>query len=277
MGQIIDFNLRKGNLSNITLYSISRDNIFKGILQNVNTSKINNYNDLDNYKFIELEKRLNNITDSKFRDRVFSILQLIRDYTDKKDLTINKDTAIGFLNGKDYLLLSVKDKNIEYAIENEEEANYGKLKHYKDKCIINYNGINKSFLYDLNRKSKRMTIINSLDTSIYDSMGFVLSTKNKTITNNYDMFIENGEEYSVPDKFNNCTTIKLNRVGNNILKNIKVQYLNKEYNGIIDKDTINKDDYYVGFNYNSNSKTIPEDIYYQEIDYEDYLNMKRGR
>lgn len=176
-----------------------------------------------------------------------------------------------------YLLLSIKDKKIEYAVENDEEANYGKLSYYKDKYIINYNGINKSLLYDINKKSKRMTIINSCDTSIYNSLGFVLSKKNKIITNNYDIFKENGVEYSIPDKFNNCTINKITRVGSNVLKNERVEYLNKEYTGIIDPNTIDKDNYYIGFNYNTNSKDIPDDIYYKDIDYEDYINIKRGR
>lgn len=53
MGQIIDFNLRKGNLSSISFYNISRDNIFKGIISDIDVSKPNVYNDLDNYKFIK--------------------------------------------------------------------------------------------------------------------------------------------------------------------------------------------------------------------------------
>lgn len=283
MGQIIDFNLRKGNLTNIVFYNMSRDNIFKGIIKDINTSKINTYNDLDNYKFIKIEEMFNNtIKDYKFKDRVMSILELIRDYTDKNFLKVNDKNVIGFLNGKDYLFLSMKDKNIEYAIENEEEASYGRLRFYKDKYIINYNGINKSYLYNLCDRSKRMTIINNSDTTIYDSLGYVLSNKNKNMTSNYDIFTLNNEEYSVPDKYNNVTTSKITRVGNNVLKNVKVEYLNKEYrningNYIIDSDTIDEDNYFVGFNYNTNSKTIPSDIYYQDVDYEDYINIKRGR
>lgn len=283
MGQIIDFNLKKGNLTNISLYAISRDNIFKGIVTGIISKKANSYNDLDNYKFIKIEEMFNNtIKDYKFKDRVISILGLIRNYSDKKYLKVNDKNVIGFLNGKDYLFLSMKDKNIEYAIEKEEEASYGKIRFYKDKYVINYNDINKSYLYNISDRSKKMTIINSSDTTMYDSLGYVLASKNKTMTSNYDMFTLNDAEYSVPDKYNNVTTSKITRVGNNVLKNVKVEYLNKEYknvngNYIIDSDTIDEDNYYVGFNYNTNSKTIPSDIYYQDIDYEDYTNMKRGR
>lgn len=283
MGQIIDFNLKKGNLTNISLYAISRDNIFKGIVTGIISKKVNSYNDLDNYKFIKIEEMFNNtIKDYKFKDRVISILGLIRNYSDKKYLKVNDKNVIGFLNGKDYLFLSMKDKNIEYAIEKEEEASYGKIRFYKDKYVINYNDINKSYLYNIGDRSKKMTIINSSDTTMYDSLGYVLASKNKTMTSNYDMFTLNDAEYSVPDKYNNVTTSKITRVGSNVLKNVKVEYLNKEYknvngNYIIDSDTIDEDNYYVGFNYNTNSKTIPSDIYYQDIDYEDYTNMKRGR
>lgn len=283
MGQIIDFNLKKGNLTNISLYAISRDNIFKGIVTGIISKKVNSYNDLDNYKFIKIEEMFNNtIKDYKFKDRVISILGLIRNYSDKKYLKVNDKNVIGFLNGKDYLFLSMKDKNIEYAIEKEEEASYGKIRFYKDKYVINYNDINKSYLYNISDRSKKMTIINSSDTTMYDSLGYVLASKNKTMTSNYDMFTLNDAEYSVPDKYNNVTTSKITRVGSNVLKNVKVEYLNKEYknvngNYIIDSDTIDEDNYYVGFNYNTNSKTIPSDIYYQDIDYEDYTNMKRGR
>lgn len=283
MGQIIDFNLKKGNLTNISLYAISRDNIFKGIVTGIISKKVNSYNDLDNYKFVKIEEMFNNtIKDYKFKDRVISILGLIRNYSDKKYLKVNDKNVIGFLNGKDYLFLSMKDKNIEYAIEKEEEASYGKIRFYKDKYVINYNDINKSYLYNISDRSKRMTIINSSDTTMYDSLGYVLASKNKTMTSNYDMFTLNDAEYSVPDKYNNVTTSKITRVGSNVLKNVKVEYLNKEYknvngNYIIDSDTIDEDNYYVGFNYNTNSKTIPSDIYYQDIDYEDYTNMKRGR
>lgn len=283
MGQIIDFNLKKGNLTNISLYAISRDNIFKGIVTGIISKKVNSYNDLDNYKFIKIEEMFNNtIKDYKFKDRVISILGLIRNYSDKKYLKVNDKNVIGFLNGKDYLFLSMKDKNIEYAIEKEEEASYGKIRFYKDKYVINYNDINKSYLYNISDRSKKMTIINSSDTTMYDSLGYVLASKNKTMTSNYDMFTLNDAEYSVPDKYNNVTTSKITRVGNDVLKNVKVEYLNKEYknvngNYIIDSDTIDEDNYYVGFNYNTNSKTIPSDIYYQDIDYEDYTNMKRGR
>lgn len=283
MGQIIDFNLKKGNLTNISLYAISRDNIFKGIVTGIISKKVNSYNDLDNYKFVKIEEMFNNtIKDYKFKDRVISILGLIRNYSDKKYLKVNDKNVIGFLNGKDYLCLSMKDKNIEYAIEKEEEASYGKIRFYKDKYVINYNDINKSYLYNISDRSKKMTIINSSDTTMYDSLGYVLASKNKTMTSNYDMFTLNDAEYSVPDKYNNVTTSKITRVGSNVLKNVKVEYLNKEYknvngNYIIDSDTIDEDNYYVGFNYNTNSKTIPSDIYYQDIDYEDYTNMKRGR
>lgn len=283
MGQIIDFNLKKGNLTNISLYAISRDNIFKGIVTGIISKKVNSYNDLDNYKFVKIEEMFNNtIKDYKFKDRVISILGLIRNYSDKKYLKVNDKNVIGFLNGKDYLFLSMKDKNIEYAIEKEEEASYGKIRFYKDKYVINYNDINKSYLYNISDRSKKMTIINSSDTTMYDSLGYVLASKNKTMTSNYDMFTLNDAEYSVPDKYNNVTTSKITRVGSNVLKNVKVEYLNKEYknvngNYIIDSDTIDEDNYYVGFNYNTNSKTIPSDIYYQDIDYEDYTNMKRGR
>lgn len=283
MGQIIDFNLKKGNLTNISLYAISRDNIFKGIVTGIISKKVNSYNDLDNYKFVKIEEMFNNtIKDYKFKDRVISILGLIRNYSDKKYLKVNDKNVIGFLNGKDYLFLSMKDKNIEYAIEKEEEASYGKIRFYKDKYVINYNDINKSYLYNIGDRSKKMTIINSSDTTMYDSLGYVLASKNKTMTSNYDMFTLNDAEYSVPDKYNNVTTSKITRVGSNVLKNVKVEYLNKEYknvngNYIIDSDTIDEDNYYVGFNYNTNSKTIPSDIYYQDIDYEDYTNMKRGR
>lgn len=283
MGQIIDFNLKKGNLTNISLYAISRDNIFKGIVTGIISKKVNSYNDLDNYKSVKIEEMFNNtIKDYKFKDRVISILGLIRNYSDKKYLKVNDKNVIGFLNGKDYLCLSMKDKNIEYAIEKEEEASYGKIRFYKDKYVINYNDINKSYLYNISDRSKKMTIINSSDTTMYDSLGYVLASKNKTMTSNYDMFTLNDAEYSVPDKYNNVTTSKITRVGNNVLKNVKVEYLNKEYknvngNYIIDSDTIDEDNYYVGFNYNTNSKTIPSDIYYQDIDYEDYTNMKRGR
>lgn len=283
MGQIIDFNLKKGNLTNISLFAISRDNIFKGIVTGIISKKVNSYNDLDNYKFVKIEEMFNNtIKDYKFKDRVISILGLIRNYSDKKYLKVNDKNVIGFLNGKDYLFLSMKDKNIEYAIEKEEEASYGKIRFYKDKYVINYNDINKSYLYNISDRSKKMTIINSSDTTMYDSLGYVLASKNKTMTSNYDMFTLNDAEYSVPDKYNNVTTSKITRVGSNVLKNVKVEYLNKEYknvngNYIIDSDTIDEDNYYVGFNYNTNSKTIPSDIYYQDIDYEDYTNMKRGR
>ena len=283
MGQIIDFNLKKGNFTNISLYAISRDNIFKGIVTGIISKKVNSYNDLDNYKFVKIEEMFNNtIKDYKFKDRVISILGLIRNYSDKKYLKVNDKNVIGFLNGKDYLCLSMKDKNIEYAIEKEEEASYGKIRFYKDKYVINYNDINKSYLYNISDRSKKMTIINSSDTTMYDSLGYVLASKNKTMTSNYDMFTLNDAEYSVPDKYNNVTTSKITRVGSNVLKNVKVEYLNKEYknvngNYIIDSDTIDEDNYYVGFNYNTNSKTIPSDIYYQDIDYEDYTNMKRGR
>lgn len=283
MGQIIDFNIRKGNLTNISFYNMSKDNIFKGVIKGINANNVNTYNDLDKYKFIRVEEMFNNtIKNFKFRDRVISLLRLIRDYIDKKYLKIDDKTVIGLLNGKDYLFLSRKDRNIEFAIANEEEANYGKLRFYKDKYIINYDGINNNYLYNLSDKSKRMTIINSSDTTIYDSLGYVLSNKNKTMTNNYDMFIVNGEEYSVPDKFNNVTTIKITRVGNDVLKNVKVEYLNKEYknvngNYIIDSDIIDEDNYYLGFNYDASSRIIPDDIYYQDIDYEDYINIKRGR
>lgn len=283
MGQIIDFNLKKGNLTNISLYAISRDNIFKGIVTGIISKKVNSYNDLDNYKFVKIEEMFNNtIKDYKFKDRVISILGLIRNYSDKKYLKVNDKNVIGFLNGKDYLFLSMKDKNIEYAIEKEEEASYGKIRFYKDKYVINYNDINKSYLYNISDRSKKMTIINSSDTTMYDSLGYVLASKNKTMTSNYDMFTLNDAEYSVPDKYNNVTTSKITRVGSNVLKNVKVEYLNKEYknvngNYIIDSDTIDEDNYYVGFNYNTNSKTIPSDIYYQDIDYEDYINIKRGR
>lgn len=283
MGQIIDFNIRKGNLTNISFYNMSKDNIFKGVIKGINANNVNTYNDLDKYKFIRVEEMFNNtIKNFKFRDRVISLLRLIRGYSDKKYLKIDDKTVIGLLNGKDYLFLSRKDRNIEFAIANEEEANYGKLRFYKDKYIINYDGINNNYLYNLSDKSKRMTIINSSDTTIYDSLGYVLSNKNKTMTNNYDMFIVNGEEYSVPDKFNNVTTIKITRVGNDVLKNVKVEYLNKEYknvngNYIIDSDIIDEDNYYLGFNYDASSRIIPDDIYYQDIDYEDYINIKRGR
>lgn len=283
MGQIIDFNLKKGNFTNISLYAISRDNIFKGIVTGIISKKVNSYNDLDNYKSVKIEEMFNNtIKDYKFKDRVISILGLIRNYSDKKYLKVNDKNVIGFLNGKDYLCLSMKDKNIEYAIEKEEEASYGKIRFYKDKYVINYNDINKSYLYNISDRSKKMTIINSSDTTMYDSLGYVLASKNKTMTSNYDMFTLNDAEYSVPDKYNNVTTSKITRVGSNVLKNVKVEYLNKEYknvngNYIIDSDTIDEDNYYVGFNYNTNSKTIPSDIYYQDIDYEDYINIKRGR
>lgn len=65
MGQIIDFNLRKGNLSSISFYNISRDNIFKGIISDIDVSKPNFYNDLDNYKFIKVEEKLNSTINNK--------------------------------------------------------------------------------------------------------------------------------------------------------------------------------------------------------------------
>ena len=79
LGQIIDFNLKKGNLTNISLYAISRDNIFKGIVTGIISKKVNSYNDLDNYKFVKIEEMFNNtIKDYKFKDRVISILGLTR-------------------------------------------------------------------------------------------------------------------------------------------------------------------------------------------------------
>ena len=277
MGRIIDFNLRKGKLTNITLYSISRDIIFSGIIKNTNTNKVNSHSYNDECMLLELDFRLNDIKDDKYRDRAISILQLVKDYSDKKYLKVSEDSISGLLNGKDYLSLNIKGNNIDYTILNDRQSNYGGLRYFKDKYITNYDDIYESYLYDLNDHSKRRTITNSNDISLYDSLGYVIASKNKTTTNNYDMFIINNEEYDTPCKFNNCTTIKINRIGSNILKNIKVEYLNKELNGIIDPDTINEDNYYLGFNYNSNSKSIPLDIYYRDIDYEDYINIKRGR
>ena len=277
MGRIIDFNLRKGKLTNITLYSISRDIIFSGIIKNTNTNKVNSHSYNDECKLLELNIKLSKIKDDKYRDRAISILQLVKDYSDKKYLKVSEDSISGLLNGKDYLSLNIKGNNIDYTILNDRQSNYGGLRYFKDKYITNYDDIYESYLYDLNDHSKRRTITNSNDISLYDSLGYVIASKNKTTTNNYDMFIINNEEYDTPCKFNNCTTIKINRIGSNILKNIKVEYLNKELNGIIDPDTINEDNYYLGFNYNSNSKSIPLDIYYRDIDYEDYINIKRGR
>ncbi|MDO4996592.1 MAG: hypothetical protein Q4E69_05385 [Bacilli bacterium] len=277
MGRIIDFNLRKGKLTNISLYSISRDEIFTDIINNTNINKVNSHSFSDECKLLELDIKLSKIKDDKYRDRTISILQLVKDYSDKKYLKVSEDSISGLLNGKDYLSLNIKGNNIDYTILNDRQSNYGRLRYFKDKYITNYDDIYESYLYDLNDHSKRRTITNSNDISLYDSLGYVIASKNKTTTNNYDMFIINNEEYATPCKFNNCTTIKINRIGSNILKNIKVEYLNKELNGIIDPDTINEDNYYLGFNYNSNSKSIPLDIYYRDIDYEDYINIKRGR
>ena len=224
-----------------------------------------------------MDIKLSKIKDDKYRDRTISILQLVKDYSDKKYLKVSEDSISGLLNGKDYLSLNIKGNNIDYTILNDRQSNYGRLRYFKDKYITNYDDIYESYLYDLNDHSKRRTITNSNDISLYDSLGYVIASKNKTTTNNYDMFIINNEEYATPCKFNNCTTIKINRIGSNILKNIKVEYLNKELNGIIDPDTIDEDNYYLGFNYNSNNKSIPLDIYYRDIDYEDYINIKRGR
>lgn len=284
MGQIIDFKINEDNINKFAFYNINKEDVIvRKILGTVDLSKCNSYNDLEKFKFKKIEKNLSNlIPDSKYKDRIISIIELVKNYTDKDFLVLKDSNVIGYINNNDYLFVSIKDKSVEYAVENDSYSSYGKLRFFKDKYIIRYNNICKSLIFDIINKTKKLSVNNSTDIMIYDSNNINLSKKRIIFTNNYSMIYDKDNEFSVPDKFNNVTTDKYIRVGNNVLRNIKIEYLNKKYvveseNFVIDEDTINTDEYFIGYNYKVNSKNIPDDIYYQKIDYEDYIKEKVKR
>lgn len=281
MGKIVDFKLNEDNLKNMSLYKINKDDsIIKNILNSIDISKFNTYNDEDNNMFNKFQEEFERIIpDNKFKNRMISLLNLIKNYTDQDYLVVDGNVIGGYIDSKYYILLSITNDGVKYELENEDYISNGKLKFIKDKYVVRYYETNKSSLYDMVNKSNKITYSCDVDTKIYDNNGFNIFKRDAIGT--YSLYSKNNDELLEIDKYNNITIDKYTRVGNNVLKSRKVHYFNKDnYKDnkfIIDKDTVDVEDYYIGYDYKNNLKDISDDIYYNDIEYDDYLDIKSKR
>lgn len=281
LGRIIDFRVNENNINNISFYNINKNDYYLNkLIKKIELSDCNKHSDDINNKFDNLKLRVKDLVpNDEFRNKVLARIDLIKNYSDKNFIVIEDNMAIGYINNNDYLLIAIKNNKISFSTENDLESSIGEIRFIKDKYFINYKDELNSELIDVFNKRKKISNINVNNISMYNSNHLELANKKSTITNNYDVYYENHKKIVLPNKFNNKEVVKLTRVDDSILKSYNVKYLNKsnymdDGKFIIDKDTVNREEYYVGYNFLYHDNNIPDDIYYQDIDYEVYNGLK---
>lgn len=257
MGKIIDLKINNNSFYNV----VKDDYYFRKLVNTIDTYKCNKLSDDITDEFDKLKEKVKYIVPNKdFSNRLLSRIDLIKNYSDKEEMIIKDNLAIGYINNNDYLFVAIKDNKIEYSTENDEESSFGKIVFNNDKYFVKYRDVLCTELVDAFSKKKSITnkIIDNIN--LYNYNGIELAKKSRIKTNNKKIEID-----------------KYTRVNNNILRCYKVNYLNKnniiDGKFVIDKATVNKEEYYIGFNY-STGNNIPNDIYYQDIDYDIYNEIK---
>lgn len=242
---------------------------------------INKLNIKENAKFDNLERRLADIIDDRnFLRKSLLLIELIRNYGAYR---WNDDGLIcTFMSNNEYKFrLKISDNSVSLNLKDPKDITVSSYKNLRNKYLIRNLNIRRSSVYYLEDDRDYIDTIVFDNLGIYDMDGKELHFKSTEEHKNYYKNADGSIEL-VPttDRENSIETRKYYRYKNKVLMQHKLVFLNKNHeysNGtfIFDKNTINKDDYYIAENFNPNASTLPKMLFFERLEYGNFMRLKK--